>query len=187
MSRIGKKHIDIPTGVTVQVQEGKVHVKGPKGDLFFQVPSLIEVKIEEGKVLVFPRSKRQNPSRQEASLWGLVRTLVSNMVQGTTQGFQKKLEIEGVGYRAQKQGEDLSLQLGFSHAIVLHPPEGITFEIEKNLITISGADKEQVGQFAAVIKSKRPVEPYKGKGIRYQGQYVRRKLGKKAATGKGAA
>ena len=187
MSRVGKRHIDIPSGVTVHVQNGMVRVQGPKGELSYQVPFLIEVKVEDGKVFVSPKSKEGNYSRQDRSLWGLVRTLVSNMVQGTTQGFQKKLEIEGVGYKAQKQGEDLSLQLGYSHPIVLKAPSGISFDIEKNVITVSGADKEKVGEFAAVIKSKRPVEPYKGKGIRYQGEYVRRKLGKKAATGKGTA
>ncbi len=183
MSRIGKKTIAIPSGVIVQIQDGRVFVKGPKGELSYQAPSLIEVKLEEGKVLVAPKSKDQILSKQERSLWGLVRTLVANMVQGTLQGFQKKLEIEGVGYRAQKQGEELSLQLGFSHPVVLRAPPGISFDIEKNVITVSGADKGKVGEFAAAIKAQRPVEPYKGKGIHYQGEYVRRKLGKKAATG----
>ncbi|MDO8470355.1 MAG: 50S ribosomal protein L6 [bacterium] len=184
MSRVGKKYIAIPSGVTVRIEPGLVSVKGPKGELSFKVPSLIEVKEEEGKILVSPANKDENAfSKQTASLWGVTRTIISNMVQGTTEGFQKKLEIEGVGYKASKQGEELSLQMGYSHPVLLKAPEGITFEIEKNVITVSGADKEKVGQFAATIKRIRSVEPYKGKGIRYQGEYVRRKLGKKAATG----
>ncbi len=176
MSRIGKKTITVPKGVTVTLNGQNVTVKGPKGELSWTVADEIEVKQEGDELSLTPRS---DTARANA-MWGLSRTLVSNMVTGVTEGFEKTLELVGVGYRAALKGSSLSLQLGFSHEVDIAPPAGITFAVPKQTeIKISGNDKQAVGEIAAVIRKLRPPEPYKGKGVRYQGETVRRKEGKK--------
>ena len=176
MSRIGKKTIVVPAGVTVTISGQNVQVKGPKGQLEWTVAEEIEVK-QEGAELNL--SKRVDNTRAQA-MWGLSRTLLANMVQGVTSGFERKLELVGVGYRAALKGNALSLQLGFSHDVDLPPPAGVTFAVPKQTeITISGIDKQVVGEIAAQIRRIRPPEPYKGKGVRYAGEKVRRKEGKK--------
>jgi large subunit ribosomal protein L6 len=178
MSRIGKLPIDVPAGATVTIGEGNVvTVKGPKGTLTKTFDSAMKIVLEENQVVV----TRPNDLKRNKSLHGLTRTLVSNMVEGVTNGFNKVLEINGVGYRAQKQGKKLVLSLGYSHPVEMEDPEGITSVVEGNKITISGISKENVGQFAAEIRFKRPPEPYKGKGIKYVDEVIRRKEGK---TGK---
>ena len=181
MSRIGKKPIEIPTGVNVQINGRSVVVRGPKGELSrdFRPEVLIEQK---DNVLVVTL---QIDSKLGRSLWGLTRTLLYNMIYGVTQGYEKRLEIEGVGYRAAVEGDSLNLSLGFSHPIIMKTPEHMTVAVEKNTIIVTGIDKEQIGQFAARVRKMRPPEPYKGKGIRYQGEIVRRKLGKKAVSSGG--
>lgn len=183
MSRIGKKPIEIPQGVNVQIESQKVTVKGPKGELSLHVRPEISVEQKHGSLVAVPRVQ----SKLGRSLWGLTRTLISNMVQGVTQGYEKRLEIEGVGYRAAVEGDVLALSLGFSHPVKMKTPEHMTLTVDKNVIIVSGLDKEQVGQFAARIRKVRPPEPYKGKGIRYEGEVIRRKLGKKAVSAGGAA
>ena len=176
MSRIGKKAVAVPSGVTVTIDGQTVTVKGPKGQLAWTVADEIEVK-QEGAELVL--SKRVDTTRAQA-MWGLSRTLVSNMVQGVTQGFEKTLELVGVGYRAAMKGNALSMQLGFSHDVDVPPPAGVTFAVPKQTeIKISGIDKQAVGEIASKIRRLRPPEPYKGKGVRYAGEKVRRKEGKK--------
>lgn len=178
MSRIGKQPIQIPDGVDVKVKDGEIAVKGPKGELSFEFDSHLDIEIKDRELIVIPRREIGD----WRALWGLTRSLVSNMVEGVKNGFEKKLEIHGVGYRARLEGKDLVLELGFSHLINYPAPTGIEFSIEKNVITVSGIDKQQVGHVAAGIRSKRKPEPYKGKGIRYVGEVVRRKVGKRAAT-----
>lgn len=179
MSRIGRLSIAVPSGVAVKVEDHTVRVKGPKGELALAYASPIAVSVE-GAVVTVARPDDAKRSRQ---LHGLTRTLIANMVDGVTRGFSKQLEIQGVGYRAQMQGKTLGLQLGFSHPVSFAPPQGIEIKVEgTNKIQISGADKQQVGQVAAQIRSIRPPEPYKGKGIRYEGERVRRKLGKAGKT-----
>jgi large subunit ribosomal protein L6 len=176
MSRIGKKAVAIPSGVTVTLDGQTVMVKGPKGQLAWTVAEEIEVKQEGGELLL---SKRNDTTRAQA-MWGLSRTLVANMVQGVTQGYERTLELVGVGYRAAMKGSNLSMQLGFSHDVDIKPPEGVQFAVPKQTeIKISGIDKQVVGEIAARIRRIRPPEPYKGKGVRYQGETVRRKEGKK--------
>jgi large subunit ribosomal protein L6 len=176
MSRIGKKAVAVPAGVTVTIEGQTVTVKGPKGQLAWTVAEEIEVKQEGGELTL---SKRVENSRAQA-MWGLSRTLVSNMVTGVTTGFEQTLELVGVGYRAALKGNALSMQLGFSHDVDVPPPAGITFAVPKQTeIKISGIDKQVVGEIAARIRRIRPPEPYKGKGVRYQGETVRRKEGKK--------
>jgi large subunit ribosomal protein L6 len=176
MSRIGKKAVAIPSGVTVTIEGQTVSVKGPKGQLSWTVAEEIEVKQEGGELTL---SKRQDSQRAQA-MWGLSRTLVNNMVVGVTQGYEQTLELVGVGYRAAMKGSSLSMQLGFSHDVDIKPPEGISFVVPKQTeIKISGIDKQVVGETAARIRRIRPPEPYKGKGVRYQGETVRRKEGKK--------
>ncbi|EKY30132.1 50S ribosomal protein L6 [Brevundimonas diminuta] len=176
MSRIGKKTIAVPKGVTVTLNGQDITVKGPKGERSWTVAEEIEVKQEGDELSLTPRSDTQRAK----AMWGLSRTLVANMVTGVTEGFEKTLELVGVGYRAALKGKDLSLQLGFSHDVDIAPPEGVTFAVPKQTeIKISGADKQVVGEIAAVIRKMRPPEPYKGKGVRYQGEFVRRKEGKK--------
>lgn len=171
--------INVPSGVAVKVADGGVQVKGPKGELGLRVAHPIAVKVE-GSTVTVARPDDEKRSRQ---LHGLTRTLISNMVDGVTKGFTRHLEIVGVGYRAQMQGKKLALQLGFSHPVVVDPPAGITIAVEgTNKINVSGPDKQQVGQIAAQIRDIRPPEPYKGKGIRYEGERVRRKLGKAGKT-----
>jgi large subunit ribosomal protein L6 len=177
MSRIGKRPIEIPAGVTVMVDPGRVTVHGPKGELRQQVPARMLIKLEEGTLTV----DRPTERGEDRSLHGLTRTLIANMVEGVTAGFEKKLEIQGVGYRAQLKGDDLELQVGYSHPVTIKPRTGITFEVPApTQVTVKGTDKQQVGQTAAEIRKVRPPEPYKGKGIRYEGEYVRRKVGKRA-------
>ena len=176
MSRIGKKAVAIPSGVTVTLDGQTVTVKGPKGELSWTVAEEIEVK-QDGEELTL--SMRQDTTRAHA-MWGLSRTLVANMVQGVTQGYERTLELVGVGYRAAMKGTQLSMQLGFSHDVEIKPPEGVAFAVPKQTeIRISGIDKQVVGEIAAQIRRIRPPEPYKGKGVRYQGEVVRRKEGKK--------
>lgn len=176
MSRIGKKTISVPKGVTITLNGQDVTVKGPKGERSWTVAEEIEVKQEGDELSLTPRSDTQ----RARAMWGLSRTLVANMVTGVTDGFDKTLELVGVGYRAALKGQALSLQLGFSHEVDIAPPAGITFAVPKQTeIKISGSDKQAVGQIAAVIRKLRPPEPYKGKGVRYQGETVRRKEGKK--------
>jgi len=176
MSRIGKKAVAVPSGVTVTIDGQTVTVKGPKGQLAWTVADEIEVKQEGAELLL---SKKVDTTRAQA-MWGLSRTLVSNMVQGVTQGFEKTLELVGVGYRAAMKGNALSMQLGFSHDVDVPPPAGVTFAVPKQTeIKISGIDKQVVGEIASQIRRLRPPEPYKGKGVRYAGEKVRRKEGKK--------
>jgi len=176
MSRIGKKAVAVPSGVTVTIEGQTVTVKGPKGQLAWTVAEEIEVKQEGAELLL---SKRVDTTRAQA-MWGLSRTLVANMVQGVTDGFEKSLELVGVGYRAAMKGNALSMQLGFSHEVDVPPPAGVTFAVPKQTeIKISGIDKQVVGEIASQIRRLRPPEPYKGKGVRYAGEKVRRKEGKK--------
>jgi len=176
MSRIGKKSIAIPKGVTVALDGQTVSVKGPKGERTWTVAEEIEIKQEGEELTLTPRSD----TPRARAMWGLSRTLVDNMVVGVTTGFDKTLELVGVGYRAAMKGNQLSLQLGFSHDVDIDPPAGVTFAVPKQTeIKISGSDKQAVGQIAAVIRKLRPPEPYKGKGVRYAGETVRRKEGKK--------
>lgn len=178
MSRIGKKPIEIPAGVLVRIEGQKVTVQGPKGELSRDFRPEVSLEQKENRVVVGLRSD----SRLGRSLWGLTRTLISNMIQGVTKGYEKRLEIDGVGYRAELQGDSLALSLGLSHPVKMKTPEHITLALDKNVIIINGIDKEQVGQFAARIRKVRPPEPYKGKGVHYEGEVIRRKLGKKAVT-----
>ncbi|MGL5719977.1 MAG: 50S ribosomal protein L6 [Alphaproteobacteria bacterium] len=176
MSRIGKHAIDVPAGVTCELRGREVFVKGKLGELFFQVPSGVEPEFSDGKILFRPMQK----TKELISLWGTSRSIVKNIVTGVHEGFSINLEIEGVGYRASVQGKNLKLQLGYSHDVDLPIPEGIQIKCDKpTLVTISGADKQKVGQVAAKIKSYRPPEPFNGKGIRKQGQFILRKQGKK--------
>ncbi|MBW8811858.1 MAG: 50S ribosomal protein L6 [Caulobacterales bacterium] len=176
MSRIGKKAVAVPSGVTVTVEGQTVTVKGPKGQLAWTVADEIEVTHEGGEIRL---AKRNDETRAQA-MWGLSRTLVNNMVVGVTQGYEQTLELVGVGYRAAMKGQALSMQLGFSHDVDIPPPAGISFTVPKQTeIRISGIDKQMVGETAARIRRIRPPEPYKGKGVRYQGETVRRKEGKK--------
>ena len=186
MSRIGKNPVAIPAGVDVAVKDGKITVKGPKGTLTLAAHERMQIKIADKEVLI----ERGSDEILDRSLHGLTRTLVANMVEGVTKGFSKQLEIHGVGYRAQLQDKKLVLAIGFSHPVEFGAPEGISFEIDKekkNIVTVSGIDKALVGQVAADLRSLRKPEPYKGKGIRYVGEHVRRKAGKAAtAAAKGA-
>ncbi|MCF0104162.1 MAG: 50S ribosomal protein L6 [Eggerthellaceae bacterium] len=179
MSRVGLMPIEIPSGVSVSQDGNKVTVKGPKGEFSRDLHPMITVKVEGEKILC----SRPDDSNEAKSLHGLTRSLVNNMVVGVTEGYSKKLEIVGIGYRAQVKGRDLEMQLGFSHPVLIKAPEGITFECPSQTeIIVNGIDKETVGQTAAVIRKWRKPEPYKGKGIRYEGEHVRRKLGKAAKT-----
>jgi large subunit ribosomal protein L6 len=177
MSRIGRKPIEVPAGVNVSISPGRVIVSGPLGELTQDIPTRISVQQENGE-LVVTRPTDRGPDR---ALHGLARTLVANMVEGVTKGFQKRLEIQGVGYRATLRGTTLELNVGFSHSVTIEPPKGVEFEVPSpTVILVKGTDKQRVGQIAADIRSVRPPEPYKGKGIRYEGEYVRRKVGKRA-------
>lgn len=178
MSRVGKKLILIPERVEVKTEGHKVTIKGPKGELFYEIHPEIKVEIKEGKISVLPSRK----TKKTKSFWGLTRTLLANMIQGVTDGYEKKLAIEGLGYKASLEGKDLVVRVGFTHPVIVKVPEGINFSVEKNIITISGINKELVGQISAKIRKIRPPEPYKGKGIRYLGEIVRRKVGKRAMT-----
>ncbi len=182
MSRIGRKPIVIPAGVDVKIDNNVVTVKGPKGTLTQKINPLISVEVKGGEVIV----TRPNDEKEARSLHGLSRTLINNMVIGVTEGYSKKLEVNGVGYRVQKQGKDLIMNLGYSHQVTVSEIPGITIEVNgTNEIIISGADKQLVGQFASEVREKRPPEPYKGKGIKYADEHIRRKEGKAGGKGKG--
>jgi large subunit ribosomal protein L6 len=177
MSRIGKQPIELPSSVNVAISPGRIQVNGPLGELSQAIPLRISVEKEDGRLVVTRPTERG----EDRSLHGLTRTLVANMVEGVTNGFQKRLEIQGVGYRAALRGTDLELAVGYSHPVVVKPRPGITFEVPApNQVIVKGIDKQVVGQTAAEIRAVRKPEPYKGKGIRYEGEYVRRKVGKRA-------
>jgi len=177
MSRIGKRPIEVPAGVTVTVDPGRVTVHGPKGELRQVVPQRIAITQEDGVITVTRPTERG----EDRALHGLTRTLVANMVDGVTKGFEKRLELQGVGYRAALAGSSLELQVGYSHPVRIVPRQGIEFEVPTpTQIVVRGIDKQMVGQTAAEIRKVRPPEPYKGKGIRYEGEHVRRKVGKRA-------
>ncbi len=177
MSRIGKQPIAVPAGVTVAIEPGRVSVNGPKGELSERVPRDIKVEQQGEEILV----TRPTDRGEHRALHGLTRSLVANMVQGVTDGFEKRLEIQGVGYRAQLRGRDLELALGYSHPVSVKAPDGIDFEVpQPTRIVVRGISKQHVGEVAAYIRKQRKPEPYKGKGIRYEGEYVQRKVGKRA-------
>jgi large subunit ribosomal protein L6 len=177
MSRIGRRPIPLPEAVTVEVAPGRVAVKGPKGELSQQLSPAMAVEEADGTLTV----KRPTDRGEHRALHGLTRSLIANMVEGVTDGFEKRLEIQGVGYRAQLKGNKLELALGYSHPVSVEPPEGIEFEVpQPTEIVVRGIDKQLVGQVAADIRKRRPPEPYKGKGIRYRGEHVTRKVGKRA-------
>ena len=177
MSKIAKIPVIIKEGVSVVINNETIVITGSKGTLSFAMPLGIAVKEEEGNLIIFQREKNDEKTK---ALFGLTRSLVFNMVEGVSTGFDKKLELSGVGYRAQAAGDMLTLSLGFSHPVVVKGEQGITFSVEENIITVSGIDKALVGNTAAKIRSLRPPEPYKGKGIKYQGEKIRRKVGKAA-------
>ena len=177
MSRIGRKPIEVPSGVTVTVAPGRVEVSGPLGDLSQVVPQRMKIEEKDGQILV----TRPTDRGEDRALHGLTRTLVANMIEGVAKGYSKQLEIQGVGYRAVLKGKDIELAVGFSHSVVIQPRAGIDFEVPvPTQIIVKGTDKQMVGQTAAEIRAVRPPEPYKGKGIRYVGEHVRRKVGKRA-------
>ena len=177
MSRIGKTPIEIPAGVSVSLSPGRVMVNGPLGELSQQVPHRIAIEQRDGELVV----ERPTERGEDRALHGLTRSLVANMVEGVTKGFEKALEIQGVGYRAALRGADLELSVGFSHTVVKKAPAGITFEVpQPTRVIVKGISKQLVGEIAANIRKKRPPEPYKGKGMRYKGEYVARKVGKRA-------
>jgi large subunit ribosomal protein L6 len=177
MSRIGRKPIEVPASVSVAISPGRVQVNGPLGELTQQVPVRMKIEQRDGELVV----ERPTERGEDRALHGLTRTLVANMVEGVTKGFEKHLEIQGVGYRAALRGTDLELNVGYSHSVVMKPRTGITFDVPTpTLVIVKGTDKQQVGQTAAEIRAVRKPEPYKGKGIRYVGEHVRRKVGKRA-------
>ena len=177
MSRIGKRPIELPSGVSLSIDPGRVAVTGPLGSLQQRIPARMQVAQEDGTVTVTRPTERG----EDRALHGLTRTLIANMVEGVTKGFEKRLEIQGVGYRAALKGTDLELNVGYSHTVVIKPRTGVTFEVPApTQVVVKGTDKQIVGQTAAEIRKVRPPEPYKGKGIRYEGEYVRRKVGKRA-------
>ncbi len=177
MSRIGRRPIEVPPSVNIALAPGRVQVNGPLGELSQQIPLRMRVEHSEGTVVVTRPTERG----EDRALHGLTRSLIANMVEGVTKGFEKRLEIQGVGYRAGLRGTALELNVGYSHPVVMQPPAGITFEVPApTQVVVKGVDKQQVGQVAAEVRRVRPPEPYKGKGIRYEGEYVRRKVGKRA-------
>ena len=177
MSRIGKQPIELPSGVNVAISPGRVQVNGPLGELSQNVPARMQIDQDDGTLVV----KRPTERGDDRALHGLTRSLVANMVEGVTKGFEKRLELQGVGYRAALRGTDLELNVGFSHPVVIKPPQGISFEVpDATTVLVKGIDKQQVGEIAAQVRKVRPPEPYKCKGIRYEGEYVRRKVGKRA-------
>jgi len=178
MSHIGKKSINIPEGVEVKIEGNVLKAKGPKGEVFLNIPDSLKVEISNNSLNVSPIRDEKDTK----ALWGTTRAHLNNLIKGLTQGFQKDLEIEGVGYRVNVEGKNLVLKVGYINPVSLEIPDDIEVNIEKNSISVSGNSKEKVGQFAANIKAVKPVEPYKGKGIHYKGERIRRKAGKKIAT-----
>lgn len=177
MSRLGRKPLIVPSGVNVRMEGAKVFVKGPKGELSLSLPEGIQASLKDNRVELL----RASDSRQHRSLHGLSRTLVANMVEGTEKGYTKLLDIDGVGFKAEMRGTSLNLSLGFSSPVVYMIPKGVSIKVEGNTVVVNGIDKQQVGDVAAAIRRFHPAEPYKGKGIRYRGEYVRRKAGKTVA------
>lgn len=177
MSKIGKKPILVPKGVDIKIDGGSISIKGPKGELKKILDNRVSVSLADNNVLVGLKSGHDNNA-----IWGLTRALIANMIKGVTDGFEKVLEFDGVGYKANVKGDELELSLGYSHTIPMKIPSGLTVKIEKNIIKVSGIDNESIGHFSAEIKSKRLPEPYKGHGIKYSDEVIRRKAGKKAAT-----
>ena len=191
MSRIGKKPIEIPEGIEVKIEGQKVIVKGPKGELSKEIRPEIDIEVKAQEIYIFPKKESEKTiSKKESgrqakninAFWGLTRAFLANMIQGVKDGYEKKLQIEGLGYKASLEGNDLVLNIGFSHLVKIKALDGIELSVEKNIITVSGIDKEIVGMVAAKIRKVRPPEPYKGKGIRYVGEVVRKKVGKKAVA-----
>jgi len=176
VSRIGRLPVEVPSGVEVDIKGSHVRVKGPKGELEHTFPPVIDITFEDGTITV----TRKSDEKFHRSMHGTARSVINNMVVGVSEGFEKELEIQGVGYRAELEGKNLVINVGFSHPVTIEPPEGVTFEVDNRNreIKVTGHDKQAVGQIAAVIRRVRPPEPYKGKGIRYKGEYVRRKAGK---------
>jgi large subunit ribosomal protein L6 len=191
MSRVGKRIIKIPQGVQATKEEGKIKVKGPKGELSFDLHRLIDVEVAGSEIFVKPlelkdgKKDAMSLKKEVKSLWGTVGAIIANMVKGVVSGYEKKLEIVGVGYRARVEGKNLILEVGFSHPVNIDIPENISVSVEKNIISVSGPDKQEVGAIAAKIRNTRKPEPYKGKGIKYIDEVVRRKAGKKAAGATG--
>ncbi|MCX6764423.1 MAG: 50S ribosomal protein L6 [Candidatus Nealsonbacteria bacterium] len=182
MSRVGKKFITIPKGVEVKIEKGKILIKGPKGELSQEIRREIEVSLKEDKLFITPKIK----IKKTGAFWGTTRALLFNMVKGVTDGFEKKLEIKGIGFKVNLEGEDLVLQVGFSHPVKMKKIEGIKFIVEKNIIIVSGFDKQLVGETAAKIRRIRPPDAYKDKGIRYLGEVIKLKEGKKVVSSTGA-
>jgi large subunit ribosomal protein L6 len=179
MSRIGKKPIEIPQGVKIEITDKEIKVSGPKGELTQFIHHEIKVEVKDNEILVAPKAELSKKGR---GLWGLYRALISNMVEGVSKGFEKKLEIEGVGFKANVDGDFLVLNIGFTNPVKIQKIDGVEFKVEKNIITVSGANKERVGHIAALIRKEKKAEPYKGKGIKYQGEKIRRKEGKKVVA-----
>lgn len=184
MSKIAKKPVEIKENVNINLAENKIVVSGPKGTLEFLLPKGIKVETKDGKIIVTQEKENDQLTRP---VFGLTRSIISNLVKGVTDGFEKKLELSGVGYRAQAAGNTLTLSVGYSHQVIINGGEGINFSVEENIITVQGADKALVGNVAAKVRSVRPPEPYKGKGIKYVGERIRRKAGKAAKTVGGAS
>ncbi len=180
MSKIGKQPINIPSNVNIEFSENIIKVKGPQGELSLKIPPVIGIQKKDNQLIISLKSG--DNIKDNVAIWGTTRSLINNMIKGAVNKFEKKLELEGVGYKAQLQGRDLVLNLGYTHPINFKCPEGIEFKVEKNIITVSGINKELVGRVAAEIRALRKPEPYKGKGIRYVGEIIRRKSGKKAIT-----
>lgn len=187
MSRLGLRPLPIPDGVTVTVADGALHAKGMKGALSVVIPTPIGVSVDQGTVIVRPRESTGRKTTETAALWGTTWSLIRNALTGVSRGFTKQLELQGVGYRADLSGKILRLFLGFTHPVEFETPPDMTLLVEKNIITVQGPDKSLVGELAASIRRARPPEPYKGKGIRYVGEFVRRKAGKVAGAATGAA
>lgn len=186
MSRIGRKTIEIPDGVEVRIAEGKITCKGQVGQLEQELDPRFVVEVKDKNLTVTAKDEK-NVDQATNAMWGTTRALISNLIEGANKGFTKKLEVNGVGYTAQVSGRKLTLKMGFSHPVEIEAPEGIEFKVEKNIISVAGADKETVGQVAANVRAVRTPEPYKGKGIKYIDEHVRRKVGKKAVANEGAA
>ena len=186
MSRIGKQTIEVPEGVEVKVSEGKITCQGQAGQLEREFDPRFVVGVED-KILTVAVKDEKNIDQETSARWGTTRALISNMMEGANKGFTKKLEVNGVGYSAQASGRKLTLKMGFSHPVEIEAPEGVEFKVEKNIISVTGTDKEVVGQIAANVRAVRTPEPYKGKGIRYIDEHVRRKAGKKAVADEGVA